>query len=398
MAQPAKDPQLVVRFERLKRDVKTVKSFEIDSSYMTSTDGWSVTLYDTDRSKLRGLELEPVEILLNDAQQVLGRVDVSEVGNDGSAVTLRGRDYLADMVECNVDPALALKQTMTLSDALVMALGPVGIAFVENDADLRIRNIRTGKTIAAPAAKDFKGLQLEDLKPNPGQGLFEFCNRLVARFGATMQPALSRDTICLASPNYKQDPVAKLFRSADPNKSTANNIISASATRDFSSFPTYALFTGKGGKPGDAKSSMSSSYDFGILTSEFGRELARATSMVSTGRKKPGETNDVKQGQLYRLLYHRDDDSRNAAQLETAAKRAIAERLKDTLSYRVTLRGFTDPASGALWATDTIVQVTDEICGIDEPLWVEKRTFRATPNEGAVTELELWRPESFQIG
>lgn len=67
----------------------------------------------------------------------------------------------------------------------------------------------------------------------------------------------------------------------------------------------------------------------------------------------------------------------------------------DTLAYRVTLRGHTDPETGAIWTVDTMVNVQDEICGVNEPLWIAKRTLRFSPTEGSTTQLECWRPGSF---
>jgi prophage tail gpP-like protein len=396
-----RDHELVVRFERLARDVRAIKSYEIDSAYMTPTDGWEVVLYDTDRTKLRGLELQPVELLLDGAQQVLGRVDVTEVGGDGSAVTLRGRDYLADATECNIDPALTIKSKMSIFDALAMALSPVGIDTVYDEADVLTRNIRTGKATGKGVPKSFKALTLEDIKPNPGEGIFEFCNKIAARHGATIQPSISRNAVTLSAPNYTQAPLYRLVRTADPISSANNNILTATARRDFSSFPTVALFTGKHGKSGEAAGGMSQQFDFATLSDAFNAELSRVTELVYSlrgkdARRKPGAP-PIPDGSLYRLLYHRDEDSRNPDQLERAARRAIAERLKETLAYSVTVRGHSDPVGGAIWAVDTMVHVTDEICGVDEPLWIEKRTFRNS-GQGATTELECWRPASFQIG
>lgn len=398
------DPELVVRLELLKRDIARFKSYRLASSYMTSTDGWEIATYDEDRDKLRGLELQPVEISLDNQQQLLGRIDVTEVGGDGSAVTLRGRDYLADLVECNVDPALQIKDAMTVADALTLACGPVGIDAILADSDIPIRNIRTGKGLrgAAGADSSFKEAKLDDYKPTPGEGLFEFCNKIVARHGATLQPADARNKLLISTPDYKQAPLYALRRSAKLPAGAANNIITAVAVRDYSRLPTIALLTGKGGPAGTEKSGLSMQIDMKKLTEEFNTELRGISDVIfelsgKLARRKPGEPAGLATGLLYRLLYHRDEDSRNQAQLEKAAKRAVAERLKDTLSYRVTLQGHSDPDTGAFWAVNTLVDVQDDITGIREPLWIESRTFTGNLSDGARTELECWRPESFQI-
>lgn len=100
---------------------------------------------------------------------------------------------------------------------------------------------------------------------------------------------------------------------------------------------------------------------------------------------------------LYRLLVFRDDDARNGEQIEKAAKRTIAERMKDTLQYRLTLKGHVDPGSGAVYALDTMIRVDDEFADLHEVLWVADRTLRYSEGEGPMTDLVCWRPESFEL-
>lgn len=53
--------------------------------------------------------------------------------------------------------------------------------------------------------------------------------------------------------------------------------------------------------------------------------------------------------------------------------------------------------SGALWAVNTMVRVNDQVCGIHETLWIESRKFTFSPDAGSTTEIECWRPSSFEI-
>lgn len=398
------DPTLVVNLELLGEQLRGIKSYELDSSYLTSTDGWSVEVYQepSESERLGRLELQPVEILVNGAQQVLGRVERTRVGGDGSAMALEGRDYISDLVECNVDPTLKIKEQMTLAEAIKLAAGPVGITTVTSTGAAGVRNVRTGKAAGGGAGKAFDALKLDELKPQPGQGIYDFVNRLAARHGATIQPSTKRSELLLDEPDYKQSPLYRLRRGRG-DSSAYNNIIAAEATRDFTTFPTCALFSGKQARSGVAGSPMSTQYDFLTLSQAFSSELGAVAERVYPGRgpdarRKPGASAPLGTGMLYRLLYLKDDASRNPEQLERAARRAIAERLKDTLSYRVTVRGHADPDSGAIWAVNTMVQVDDAITGVSEPLWIERRALRYAPGAGATTELACWRPESFQIG
>ena len=92
----------------------------------------------------------------------------------------------------------------------------------------------------------------------------------------------------------------------------------------------------------------------------------------------------------------RDQQARTATQLEKAAHRLLNEHLKNTLVYEVTLIGHVDPFTKALWSTDTMVDVNDEVCDVHELLWVMERTF-TYGNGGAKTKLKCIRPGSFEI-
>jgi prophage tail gpP-like protein len=416
------DPQLEIMLELRGRRLTNLTSWSLNSAFFTSTDGFSFTVYDTDRKNLRGLELEPIEVILNGQSQGLGRIDVTTTGDNGSAVHCQGRDYIADIVECNIDPWVQFKEGMTVSDAIALACAPCGITGVISDDDVALRNIRTGKSIASTKApKNFRAAKMDDYKPKPGEGIYEVCNRIVARQGATIQPAASRTQLVLAAPHYNQEPAYRIERTADGSH---NTIISATATRDYSSFPTYTLFHGRqsrpgepptvisstdivtdGGvrvessvvKPGKAGSKSSEGFDMEAFASAFSSEMfGILDGTIAEGRQRPDKVTS-KPPKLYRLLYLDDKDARNLDQIYYGAKRAIAERLKDTLSYRVRIPGVIDSVSGAVWSVDTMVHVIDEICGIDETLWISERTLSFDPGSGATTELVCWRPESFQV-
>lgn len=407
MANPIDQPEVLARFPLADFEIKRFKRYSLESDYTVSTDGWELEVYEEDAkriAKLRDIEVQPVEILIDGAQQLLGRVDITDIGGDGSAVTLQGRDYLADIVECHVDPALKFKEQMTLGDALKLALSPCGISTVADPDEIAIQNVRSGKKLkGGKSGKTFKAIKLEDFKPEPNTGLFDICNRLVARHGATLQPSNRRDTIIVDAPDYKQSPVATLKRTKDQNLSGAVNIITASARRDYSHMPTAALFTSKNGRGGEGGAKLEVNLDFRKLADAFGGELKAKLPRIAAGtdkaaRRKPGSATGLESGQLYRFLYARDDESRNSEQLLAAAKRSVAQRLKDTLVYRCKIRGHRDEKSGAIWAVNTIVQIDDDICNVHEPLWVHSRRFSNSPTEGATTELVCWRPEAFQIG
>lgn len=393
------DPSLLVRFPLLSgRDTTRISSYSIKSAYTTSTDSFDFSLYDEDRSKLMRLEMQPVELLINGASQLIGRIDATEIGGDGSAVTCRGRDYVADLVECNVDPSAVVKKGMTLEDALKLVFAPVGIKSIVGDDEVQLRQVRAAHPIKKRGSgRGRRRKPVSDFSFNPGEGMYEFGSRLAARLGATIQPGRNRTELVVDEPSYDQAPTYSIICADDATNSAANNVIEATASRDWSSFPTFTLFTNKSGEAGKTKTGLSASKDIFEVAAQSPELLEIIQRSTFSGRLKPTDKPNISNGELYRFLYHRDNDSKTKEEIDNAIARAIAERLRETLRYSVELRGHQDPKSGALWAIDTMVQVSDEIRGINEALWIHSREFTYSKAGGATTRLECWRPNSFVI-
>ena len=394
---------LVVRLTALGRELTNISDWSISSAFMTSTDAFEFTYYDEDIEKTRNLELQPVELIVYGATRLIGRIDGTRRGRNGYSVICRGRDFMADLVESNVDPLLNIHAGEDLLGAIVKTAGPVGINTVFDD-DGAMRNLRAGrkahiKTKPRKGKKKSKS-KLNPYKPMPGQGIYEYLNKIMAREGVTIQPGPNRNTVVLASPNYDQDPLYQIRRTREQAQGVYNNIESAEADRDFSSFPTYTLVQGAFAQAGSKGEHGTEAIDMWALAARFKTELGRIlqASTVSS-RWPPGKptATEVLAGTLYRLLVFRDQDARTEEQIEKAAKRAVAERLKETLQYSVTLKGHVAPDSGALYTHDTIVNVNDDIADVHEELWVESCKLHYSSNEGPKTELVCWRPEGFDI-
>lgn len=388
---------LTVNFELLGRQETEFESWEIDSAYLVSTDGFSFTIAPrgNDRSRLRNLELQPVELLVNGASQCIGRIDVTDIG-DSSALQCEGRDYIADIVECNVDPLVKFVKDDALGLAMARVLSVCNINGILDADDVALESIRTGKPKKGGGRrKKRSGNSVGDIKPNPGEGIYEFINRLAARHGVTIQPGADRTAITLDAPDYAQSPLYRLTRSDDSIESLRNNIKSGRARRDFSKFPTYALFTGTAATSGKRGNGLSVEFlmqDY-ISGKSLLPQLQPIMEVGVVGRRKPGD-GPTPNGKLYRLLHHRDEHARTEEDLYNAQCRAISERLRDTLTYTATVRGHVDPESGAVWSVGTMVDVQDAIADVNEPLWIARRTLKYS-REGATTDLECWRPGSF---
>jgi len=393
MADSERGLPLTVRFEKLGRETSRIGSWFIDSAFLTSTDAFQFEYVEADDpTQLFGLEGQPVALRLGEADQLVGRIDETEIGDKGASITCDGRDYMADLVECNVDPLLTITDGMTLQAAAKLIASTSGINVVLGDSAVT-RNVRTGvKARTGKAPADFLPLKLKDLKPEAEQGSYDLLNRIAARHGCTPQPTLKRNELNLVAPNYDQEPLYRLIRSR--TQSGANRIKSATARRSFARFPTYTIVRGQG--TGETQSEKApENTTFAKDTAVLNPETARVSL---AGRIKPSPHGNDADGYLYRLLYIHDKTAQTKTQVASAAFRAIYERMKDTLLYTATISGHADAESGAIWTIDTVVDVQDEITGVREKLWIHSRKLGYSEKGGAETTIQCWRLGALQLG
>ncbi len=384
---------LTVKFERLGRETNRIASWFIDSEFLTSTDAFQFEYVETEQPELlQGLECQPVTLTVGDSAQLVGRIDETDIGGKGACVTCDGRDYLADILESHVDPLVTITEKMTLQAAVKLLCSPSGINVVLGDASV-MRNARSGRNPrTGKAPPDFLALKLQDLKPESEQGVYESVNKLLARHGCTAQPTLKRNEVNLVAPNYDQEPLYQVRRSR--SQSGGNRVLSANARRSFARFPTYTIVRGQA--TGEAAKESSPKNTTALIDSAA---LNPETQRVSVpGRVKPSAHGADPDGRLYRLLYIHDKTGQTKTQVSAAAFRAIYERMKDTLVYSATLRGHQDPDSGAIYTIDTVIDVQDEVAGVQEKLWIHKRRLEYTPQGGAQTKIECWRLGALQLG
>lgn len=395
---------LEIRLPALNTSITNIKDWSITSNFTVPTDEWHATIYDSRRERMRALALQPVELLVNGVPQLIGRVDVREVtGSDGLATIISGRDFIADLTECSVDPTAVIKEGVTILDAFAQVAGPCGIDAIIDDGDVAMRDVRTGVPVTKNKhARHKKGLKLPEYKPKPGESVFEYLNRVAARQGCTIQPGPDRRTLVVIPPNYKQAPTFTLVRNdTDPSVAQHNNVLRSSVREDYSKFPTHILANGwQASTQGKTAVNADREYDTHDLAVSQARQdiVEILTRGAVKGRRKPnaGALPDL-QGKLYRLMYYRDAEARTQEQLEFGLRRAVGDRLKDTLVYKATVQGHVYRPTGALWAVDTMVSVADDICGVFEDLWVMERTFNYAPGAGATTDLVCIRPGAFQV-
>jgi prophage tail gpP-like protein len=368
-----------------------IRDWSIDSSFLTATDSWTMSVIDN-RPLPRWYELQPVELYVDGRLQLIGRVDTTDRGGEGHIVKLQGRDYLADMAECNVDPTVTFKAGTTLETAILTACAPLGITSIVDPYERNQE--RTGKT--PKRGQPLTKKQITDAKPEPGASIFSWCNRLAARYGYTIQPGNKRTELVLQRPTYGGGPVGRIVRQ---RSNLSANVLRANAARNYGSVPTYFLGAARQGTSKEQRTNNRKNWDLNEVVRTFASEELQtivwngtvAGRMFPKGNREQGST-----AQLYRLRHFRDKDSKNAEQLAGAAARMIAGALKELLRYSVTLRGTNDPITGAVWSYDCEVEVDDDLARVSEILWVAGRKFSSSQGD-VTTELECWRPRTYQI-
>jgi len=389
------------------RVTDNISSWTIESDYLVSTDGFEFEMFDENPDNLRNLEGKPVLLVLNGATQLIGRIDSTERGRSGRSVICKGRDYIADLVECNIDPSFVIKEGETLGDAIVRSCRPIGITAIDPESSSEaIVDARKGigpktktrrqKGGGENRSKPPHEVTLQDLKPDIGQGIYEFWKPVCDRHDCTIQPGARRDSLLIAGPIFNQDASYAITRLSSDG-GVNNNVVSATATRNYSSFPTMTIVQGQGApRSGETTSSAVQVIDAWAQAQRFGGELAATLDTITwSGRRKPDDNAPLPIDKIYRLNVYRDDKARSKDQIERAAKKLFTEHLRKSLEYRVTLRGHVDPNTGLLWTVNTMVQVDDDPCDIHEKLWIQSRTFRY--RGGATTDLVCIRAESFNF-
>ena len=396
-------PKIRIFLPLKNRVVNEFKNFSLESDYTKSCDSFSIEIASNDPKQLVGLEAQPIEISINGNPMMVGRVDKTTI-SDNVSLQMEGRDYIADMVECNIDPLVKLQEGMTLRDAITYAASPVGIKTVASADEVELRNIKTGANLGSPPRPEAMKTKLGSNKPDPGKGIYQFLNELCIRAGCTIQPTPNdRTKVVVSEPDYEQPPAYTIKRSIG-KKSSENNILTATVTRDLSSFPTHVLTSALASPMGVKVSQDFKPASFAVenpFDSTVFDDQPEVVAICANDRIKPGtygpEFDEFATGALYRLLYLRDKKSKDAHAVENKAVRLMADKLKDTLVYTATVQGLTT-LDGKVYAIDTVVQVQDEVTQVFEQLWICGVTYSYSERQGFTTELRCWRKGAFGIG
>lgn len=425
MSDPENKPKVSLEFELTGERWDQVESYDIDDSFMVDADSWSVTVFnDADPASLRRkfLPKTPVRLYYGNALQLVGRIDTTtDAGESGKSLTVTGRDYLAELINANVDTAIEITNTMTLEDALLEALRPYGITTIETNVEKVLEQkmgsakFKEVRADGSPLEKYRDAFQLDtqafidaigpttklvpvkekvpELSPrkDSNEGLIQWCSGLAARFGGTIQPGTSRSSIAVVSPEYGSSSAFAFLR--------PGNVESATARRDWSGIPTHATVSGRSVVRGKTASGQFKGLSISGDDSELALyKIAECKRIIDAARTVKGRISRKNAGDpldWYCPIYYRDDEAKNETQLDKSARRTMAKQLRNTLSYQVTVKGHESPVSGAVYCTNVLADVQDSISDVNEQLWIMDR--RLSWEDGEMTTMNLIRPASYVL-
>ncbi len=306
-----------------------------------------------------------------------GFLDSAEMSDDwsgGVSVTITGRDVLSPVVDSNINPSMQIAKEMSL-DALLQKVIveefdlPIIIFDDANGGAEKARNLSTGKKINAKPKKGKKKVKdpLKDLRPHANEGGFQYITRFAHRAGYHVWAMPDGSGAVIGTPTYEQPPSYTLrrLRATSPGRGGGNNIEKGSAKLDYTHVPSHVFVRGKGAKPGD--------------------------------KSKPIGFAEFVAAPYFKPFYVTDDESTTKDHADAVARFTLGKALRTSLNYNVTVRGLSDPATGAVYTVDTVVDVQDERIGITGAMWIESRVFRKS-RAGTFTDLKLIPADSLLMG
>lgn len=383
--------------------------YDYAQDFLSPSDQGSFTvdgdeLSDQDRASI--IPGAKVEVSIDGNVQTIGFIDdVRPHGSreSGSLITITFRDWLAPMVDAQVNPQTRFTSAMTLADLVLAVFQPLGVTKFAID-NLANRNAITGRKYGPKSSKKGRPLKsyvLHQIKPYPNEGAFAFASRVAQRFGLWIWPAVDGETLVVGQPDYTQDPSYAIHHKVDASR-TANNVLDYDVTKSRKDQPSVILgWAGSaGGEFAKAKiragiinplitngidlvQPITSRYpDIAFTTPDF--VFPPAGNFIPIPDSAP------------RPLYLPDPESHTPEQLQAFLRRELSLRMRKALTSRYTFEGH--KLGGVPLCVDTIATVEDDRADWHGPLWcIGRRFHKAAGSTGTKTDTEWIMPGTLQF-
>lgn len=282
----------------------------------------------------------------------------------GATVQLTIRTVLADAMYTTADPTINLRKA-SLRDMVLAAYAQLGLAepdFIFN-ADLA-RNLVTGKGKSTKAPADLAKIKEDAAKPSPPEPVYNFVERHLNRFHLTHWDGPD-GRIVVGAPNDEQAPIYNL-RCLRNARAQRNNVMTMERGEDFEEVPTRLTVAGVGGGREHRKAKVRFDVTDPVLTAAV-PALDRSVVIV-------------------------DDGLKNAAQVESRARREMAMRSLAKNAWRVGVDGWSyrDGHTKTTYAVDTVADVQVDIAPEASGAFLVYRVaLKGSASDGHTSDLDV---------
>ena len=368
-----------------------------------------------------------IVLRVNGAVQFTGYLDAYEtdVSRDGGTeLRITGRDMMGPVVDSCADYTIPVKAKDTLAKVVAAFLEPFNFGEIKLDNSTNVEIVQgrmSGRHIKAPVdtprrrrrtrhRKKTSGWETSLLVPYPGEGTYEFLQRLLTREGLYLW--------CAADTTEDGGGIAvvscpDVFSMVDEDynltlkKDGTGNVLSATCRRDWKDQPSIVFVSGANRHEGFARgrhkvfiANPFASTDPNDNTTAFAQEIQRLKKKHGDGRELIVQLQQKQEKYLTlnpvaRPTFLTAPEGNTPTQVEFFARRYLADKMRKHFTYNCTVRGHTAP-NGGVWAVDTCVNVVDEYNNVNERLYILGKTFMRSRANGTITKLELIRPESLE--
>lgn len=361
-----------------------IESATVSSEFLTPCDSFEIeiggefSLPDVAKKFPMGAA---VQIKVNDVVQMTGYVDRQALRHSEhgpSRVLIRGRDFLSPLVDGHIDPNTQVPPSTTIAQLCsLVVLQQFNLQTYQILDDWQSANQAVGSKLKRKAgtSRHKRSDPIKELRPHHGEGAFAYLARVCSHYGYWPSADTENFGLVIACPDYSQAPSYSLVCKVDPGNTGAgrgNNILSGEAITDQTNAPSVVVVKGM-----DSGS--------GVKT----QVKAQANNPVIS---------------LFKPMYINDRDSHDGQTAETKARLAMSRGMREFFAYECEVRGFSDPSNGNIYNDNTVAKITDEVAGVDGPMWVMSRRFTKSRSSGTRTQMKLlplgtllldWQPDDF---
>ena len=414
--------------------------YTYDQDFTTPTVAFSFTIADKPIVKEYYEKLAPgtlVTLVINGKAQCTGYVDSRSLkpGRDGTTLQIAGRDAISPLCDASVDPLYQFSEKTTLNDVFNKVTKPFGIYRLVSTTDVSNRSVITGNLAAntstyysppttqqgrinADAAggatvqtvqaqriklgeydptkpRFLKNFDPNQIKPHPGEGCYEFLNRLCKRFRLGLWVSALGDELIVDEPNFKQAPIYTIARNGK-----FNNVLEGSLDDTTTDQPSIIVATGIGANSITPWTKLKC-----MMVNELtafdsnGRMYDEVTKLIEERKKKGWQLLPLRPelrnfagrftSRVFKPMFYHDDESRTPGQLEGQVRHEMAQRQGKAITLKYKVFGHTQ--NDIPWCVNTMVMVDDNELDIHGPMWLKSRTFTKS-RSGTFTDLTLIPP------